>query len=66
MTDLNRRDHFAPFMLRGDGIDVSNYEIPERTSNYAFTFVLPQLRKLSESEIRQMMILNPRRHLTGV
>ena len=58
---------FAPICLRGDGIDLSNYEIPERTANYAFTFVLPQLRKLgvSEDEIRRMMVVNPRRHLFG-
>lgn len=50
------------------GIVLRLYDIPERTSNYIFTFVLPQLRKLgiSESEIRQMMVDNPRRHLFGV
>ena len=58
---------FAPICLRGDGIDLSNYEIPERTANYVFTFVLPELRKLgvSEDEIRRMMVANPRRHLFG-
>ena len=36
----------APICLRGDAIDLSNYEIPDRTSDYVFTFVLPLLRKM--------------------
>ncbi|MCW5978590.1 MAG: hypothetical protein KIT09_10960 [Bryobacteraceae bacterium] len=49
------------------GIVLRLYDIPDRTSNYIFTFVMPQLRKLgvSDSEIRQMMVDNPRRHLCG-
>jgi phosphotriesterase-related protein len=49
------------------GIVLRQYDIPERTSNFIFTFVLPQLRKLgvSDREIRQMMVDNPRRHLCG-
>ena len=58
---------FAPICLRGEDIDLSNYEIPDRTSDYVFTFVLPQLRKMSisEREISQMTVDNPRRHLFG-
>src|SRR5579872_4489873 len=37
---------FAPVCLRGEGVDLSNYEIPDRTSDYMFTFVLPLLRKM--------------------
>ena len=58
---------FAPTCPIGEGIDLHLYEIPQRTSNYAFTFVLPMLRKLgvSEAEIHQIMVTNPRRHLFG-
>ncbi|MCW5983111.1 MAG: hypothetical protein KIT09_33790 [Bryobacteraceae bacterium] len=58
---------FAPTCLRGEGIDLHLYEVPGRTANYAFTFVLPLLRKLgvSDDEIHQMMVANPRRHLFG-
>jgi len=58
---------FSPTCLRGEGIDFHLYEIPQRSANYAFTFVLPLLRKLgvSEEEIHQMMVVNPRRHLFG-
>jgi phosphotriesterase-related protein len=58
---------FAPICLRGEGIDLSNYEIPDRTSDYVFTFVLPLLRKMnvSKNEIRQMTLDNPRGHLFG-
>ncbi len=58
---------FAPTCLTGEGIDLHLYEIPQRTSNYAFTFVLPLLRKLgvTDDEIHQIMVLNPRRHLFG-
>jgi phosphotriesterase-related protein len=49
------------------GIVLRLYDIPERTSNYIFTFVLPQLRELgvSEIDVRRMMVDNPRRHLCG-
>jgi phosphotriesterase-related protein len=49
------------------GIVLRLYDIPERTANFMFTFVLPQLRKtgISEREIRRMMVDNPRRHLCG-
>jgi phosphotriesterase-related protein len=59
---------FAPVCLRSEGIDLSNHEIPDRTSDYLFTFVLPLLHKMnvSENEIRQMTVDNPRRHLFGV
>lgn len=33
----------VPVCLRGEGIDLSNYEITDRTSDYLFTFVLPLL-----------------------
>jgi phosphotriesterase-related protein len=53
--------------LHAGGIVLRLYDIPERTSNYVFTFAVPQLRKLgvSSEEIRQMMVDNPRRHLAG-
>jgi len=53
--------------LHQGGIGLCLYDIPERTSNFVFTFVLPQLRKLgiSDGEIRRMMVDNPRRHLCG-
>ncbi|MPY86979.1 MAG: hypothetical protein GEU99_03565 [Luteitalea sp.] len=57
---------FSVYQHQG-GIVLRLYDIPERTSNFMFTFVLPQLRRLgiSEDEIRQMMVENPRRHLCG-
>jgi len=55
------------FYLHQGGIGLCAYDMPERTSNFVFTFVLPQLRKLgiSDGEIRRMMVDNPRRHLCG-
>ncbi|MGH9163644.1 MAG: hypothetical protein ACRD2X_27130 [Vicinamibacteraceae bacterium] len=57
---------FSVYQHEG-GIVLRLYDIPERTSNFIFTFVVPQLRKLgiSEGEIHQMMVENPRRHLCG-
>jgi predicted metal-dependent phosphotriesterase family hydrolase len=49
------------------GIVLRLYDIPERTANFIFTFVAPQLKKigLSDRDIRHMMVDNPRRHLSG-
>ena len=50
---------------RDGGLKRSLYEIPERTSLYAFTHVVPQLKKLgvSQADIDKIMIENPRKML---
>jgi len=49
----------------GGKIKYENYEIPERTPLYAFTYAVPQLKKLgvSQEDLDIIMINNPKRML---